>query len=191
MIRSPISSPAVPSKTPPPSFTPPAPKHSPPGLRSPTWRWLHNLIYQRHVSIRCAVRVSIGNNLTVSAEVVGPVDRHDVNGLFLTVGPDFHHPHNPSHASTPKREKGRETTASAPAPQSPGSPSDGATLDQMLPASPDESEDKERRAMRWRPALTSTLGASLEVAKQGEVGLEQAFAPIHIVRLQALDVDLR
>jgi len=55
-------------------------------------------------------------------EVVGPVDRHDVNELLLTVSPGFHQPHNPSHASTPKREKGRETTASAPAPQSPGSP---------------------------------------------------------------------
>jgi hypothetical protein len=49
-------------------------------------------------------------------EVVGPVDRHDVNKLLLTVSPGFHQPHNPSHASPPKREKGRETTASAPAP---------------------------------------------------------------------------
>jgi hypothetical protein len=49
-------------------------------------------------------------------QIIGPGDRRDVDGLFLTVGPGFHQSHNPSHATTPKREKGRETTASTPAP---------------------------------------------------------------------------
>src|SRR3954452_15583507 len=49
-------------------------------------------------------------------EIIGPVDRRDVDRLFLTVGLGFHQPYNPSHATTPKREKGRETTASTPAP---------------------------------------------------------------------------
>src|SRR3954447_19907305 len=40
-------------------------RHSPPGPRSAVGRWPHNLVYQRHLSIHCAVRVSIGNNLTV------------------------------------------------------------------------------------------------------------------------------
>src|SRR5271165_6320677 len=31
-----------PPKTPPPNFVPPAVKHSPPGPRSPAWRWLRN-----------------------------------------------------------------------------------------------------------------------------------------------------
>ncbi len=48
------------------------------------------------------------------AEIIGPVDRHDVGALVLTVSPDFHQPRNPSHASTPKSEIGRENTASAP-----------------------------------------------------------------------------
>lgn len=50
---------------------------------------------------------------------------------------------------------------------------DGATLDQLLPAPPDPSEDEERRALRWRSAWASTFSASLELAKQGTVGLEQ------------------
>src|SRR5271165_2082847 len=42
MIRLPTFSPAAPTKTPPPSFVPPAVKHSPHGPRSPAWRWLRN-----------------------------------------------------------------------------------------------------------------------------------------------------
>jgi chromatin segregation and condensation protein Rec8/ScpA/Scc1 (kleisin family) len=58
----------------------------------------------------------------------------------------------------------------------------------LLPA----PQDEERRALRWRSALTSTFGASLELAKQGVVLVKQgrAFTPIYIARLQALDVDL-
>jgi chromatin segregation and condensation protein Rec8/ScpA/Scc1 (kleisin family) len=60
--------------------------------------------------------------------------------------------------------------------------SDGATLDQLLPAPPDKSEDEERRALRWRSAWVSTFSASLELAKQGEVVVEQekGFQPIHV-----------
>src|SRR5271165_368615 len=42
MIRSPTSSPAVQTKTPPPSSVPPEAKRSPPGPRSPARRWLRN-----------------------------------------------------------------------------------------------------------------------------------------------------
>jgi hypothetical protein len=42
MIRSPTFSPAAPTKTPPRSFISPADKDSPPGPRSPAWRWLCN-----------------------------------------------------------------------------------------------------------------------------------------------------
>jgi segregation and condensation protein A len=51
--------------------------------------------------------------------------------------------------------------------------SDGATLDQLLPAPPDTSEDEERRALRWRSAWASTFSAGLELAKQGDVALAQ------------------
>src|SRR3954466_6304493 len=49
-------------------------------------------------------------------KIIGPVDRHDVDGLFLTLGPGFHQPHNPSHALTSDPRSRREATASAPAP---------------------------------------------------------------------------
>jgi segregation and condensation protein A len=67
--------------------------------------------------------------------------------------------------------------------------SDGAMIDQLLPAPPDKSEDEERQALRWRSAWASTFGASLELAKQGVVVVEQgrAFTPIHIARLQAVE----
>jgi segregation and condensation protein A len=63
--------------------------------------------------------------------------------------------------------------------------SDGATLDQLLPAPPGDPDDEERRALRWRSAWASTFSASLELAKQGAVGLGQgrAFAPIQVARL--------
>jgi chromatin segregation and condensation protein Rec8/ScpA/Scc1 (kleisin family) len=58
-------------------------------------------------------------------------------------------------------------------------------LDQLLPAPPDESEGEARQALRWRSAWASTFSASLELAKQGEVGLtqEDRFQPIHIGRM--------
>jgi len=61
----PTSSPAAPTKTPPQSLIPPATRHSPPGPRSRAWRWPHDHVYRRRLSIRCDVRDSIGNNLTV------------------------------------------------------------------------------------------------------------------------------
>ena len=33
-------------------------------------------------------------------EIIRPADRHHINGLFLTLSPNFHQPQNPSHAST-------------------------------------------------------------------------------------------
>jgi len=33
-------------------------------------------------------------------EIIGPVERRDVDGLLLTVDPGFHQPHQPSHALT-------------------------------------------------------------------------------------------
>ena len=56
------------------------------------------------------------------AEIIGPIDLHDVRALPLTFSPGFHQPHNPSHASTP----GQRTDAKIPLwrshPQSCGSP---------------------------------------------------------------------
>jgi chromatin segregation and condensation protein Rec8/ScpA/Scc1 (kleisin family) len=61
---------------------------------------------------------------------------------------------------------------------------DGATLDQLLPP-PDRSEDEEWRILRQRSVWASTFSASLELAKHGEVALEQRgeFQPIHIGRV--------
>jgi len=61
----------------------------------------------------------------------------------------------------------------------------GATLDQLLPAPPDTSENAERRALRWRSAWASTFSASLELARQGDVALaqEREFQPVHIRRV--------
>jgi len=58
----------------------------------------------------------------------------------------------------------------------------GTTLDQLLPAPPDRSEDEERQALRWRSAWASTFSASLELAKQGAVrlGQEKEFQIIHV-----------
>src|SRR3954449_7963501 len=36
-------------------------------------------------------------------EIIRSGDRHDVDGLLLTVSLGFHQPHNPSHASTPNQ----------------------------------------------------------------------------------------
>jgi len=35
------------------------------------------------------------------ADIIGTVDLHDVDPLFLNVIPGFHQPYNPSHASVP------------------------------------------------------------------------------------------
>jgi hypothetical protein len=48
-------------------------------------------------------------------EIIRPVDRHDVGKRLVTVSPDLHQPHNPSHAST-WSDKRRENTALALAP---------------------------------------------------------------------------
>jgi hypothetical protein len=58
-------------------------------------------------------------------KIIGPVDRHDVDGLFLTVGPGFHQPHNPSHALTSDPRSDAKLPLQRPHPQSPGTPLDG------------------------------------------------------------------
>jgi len=49
-------------------------------------------------------------------EIIGPVDRRDVDRLLLTVGPGFHQPHNPSHALTsdPRTERNYRFAARTP-----------------------------------------------------------------------------
>src|SRR5215217_2059410 len=49
-------------------------------------------------------------------EVVGSVDRHDINRLLLTTSLSFHQPQNPNHASTTERDNGRENIPAAPPP---------------------------------------------------------------------------
>jgi segregation and condensation protein A len=61
---------------------------------------------------------------------------------------------------------------------------DGATLQQLLPQAGDPSAPVDARAvLRRRSAWSSTLMASLELARQGVVVLEQGedFKPIHVV----------
>jgi segregation and condensation protein A len=59
---------------------------------------------------------------------------------------------------------------------------EGAALDRFLPDPPDASETDMRMTLRWRSAWSSTLIASLELAKQGEVVLGQGedFQTIHV-----------
>jgi segregation and condensation protein A len=59
---------------------------------------------------------------------------------------------------------------------------DGAPLDQFLPDPPQTPEHAELAKLRRRSALSSTLIAGLELAKQAEVVLQQAgdFAVIHV-----------
>src|SRR5690349_4017042 len=56
-------------------------------------------------------------------EIIGPVDRRDVDGLVLTVSLDFHQPHHPSHALTSDPRSDAKLPPRRPHPQSPGSPS--------------------------------------------------------------------
>jgi segregation and condensation protein A len=60
---------------------------------------------------------------------------------------------------------------------------DGATLQQLLPEAGDPSAPVDARAtLRRRSAWSSTLMASLELARQGAVVLGQGedFEPIHV-----------
>jgi segregation and condensation protein A len=58
---------------------------------------------------------------------------------------------------------------------------DGSTLTEFLPRIP---QDAPGRTLRCRAALASTLIASLELARDGTLGLEQAadWTPIHVTR---------
>ena len=49
----------------------------------------------------------------------------------------------------------------------------GAPLDRLLPEPPDTAETEARCALRQRSAWASTLAAGLELAKQGEVVMQQ------------------
>jgi segregation and condensation protein A len=61
---------------------------------------------------------------------------------------------------------------------------DGTPLDQLLPEESLDTGDVPRRALRRRSGWASTFVAGLELAKQGEVGLEQGgdFEPIHLTK---------
>jgi segregation and condensation protein A len=58
----------------------------------------------------------------------------------------------------------------------------GAPLDRLLPDPPEQPGRDARETLRRRSAWSSTLIASLELAKQGEVELGQGedFEPIHV-----------
>jgi segregation and condensation protein A len=60
--------------------------------------------------------------------------------------------------------------------------SGGATLDQLLPDPPHPAGREAQPPLQRRSAWSSTLVASLELARQGEVMVEQAgdFQPIHV-----------
>ncbi len=63
-----------------------------------------------------------------------------------------------------------------------GDSPDGRSLDQLLPEQGGKAEDRTEAMLKRRSAWTSTFVASLELAKQGEAGLdqEQGFAPIRV-----------
>ena len=63
-----------------------------------------------------------------------------------------------------------------------GDSPDGRSLDQLLPEQGGEAGDRTGTTLKRRSAWTSTFVASLELAKQGEAGLqqEQGFAPIRV-----------
>jgi segregation and condensation protein A len=62
--------------------------------------------------------------------------------------------------------------------------SDGAPLAQMLPDTPPDTTTTPRRALQHRSGWAVTLVAALELAKQGEVVIEQeaAFQPIRLIK---------
>lgn len=47
------------------------------------------------------------------AEIIRPVDLHDVRAQPLALSPGFHHPHNPGHASTPSQRTGAKSNCSS------------------------------------------------------------------------------
>ncbi len=72
----------------------------------------------------CQQQLPFGQGQTQTgdiAEIVGPVDRHDVGRLFLTASPFFHQSYNPRHASTPGQRPDTKISLRRSHPQSPGS----------------------------------------------------------------------
>jgi chromatin segregation and condensation protein Rec8/ScpA/Scc1 (kleisin family) len=70
-----------------------------------------------------------------------------------------------------------------------GTGGDGEELRHFLPEEParDVAPNPSERSLRLSSAWATTFSASLELAKQGDVGLlqEQAFRVIHLSRLTA------
>ena len=77
------------------------------------------------------------------------------------------------HDVSEARARIRQLLAAAPA---------GGTLDRFLPDPPEEAGDAPHPTLRRRSAWSSTLVASLELARHGEVHLAQngGFTPIHL-----------
>jgi segregation and condensation protein A len=65
-----------------------------------------------------------------------------------------------------------------------GETSDGAHFERLLPAPSDTADSGSRQALRRRSAWSSTLMASLELARQGAVAMRQEgdFQAIHVAR---------
>jgi segregation and condensation protein A len=59
---------------------------------------------------------------------------------------------------------------------------DGGWFEQFLPETPEPATDESRQVLRRRSAWSSTFAASLELAKQGDVALDQedAWTPIEV-----------
>jgi segregation and condensation protein A len=77
------------------------------------------------------------------------------------------------YAVAPARERILQRLAETP---------EGGPLERFMPEMPDAAEAGTLSGLRWRSAWSSTFTASLELARQGDVVLEQdvAFDPIHI-----------
>ena len=77
---------------------------------------------------------------------------------------------------------------------------DGASLERFLPATNADDDRRARPGLRRRSAWASTLLASLELTRQGDIALaqEQAFLPIHlrpadvevVANIEPIDADM-
>src|SRR5271165_4264401 len=116
----------------------------------------------------CQYLLPVGHGQTQIGDIVKTirsVDRHDVGKRLVTVSPDLHQPHNPSHASTP----GQITDAKIPLwpshPQSCGGPdrmgtvrpyvATATTVDSACDLTQVPGTFREHRRLRWLSTFSS------------------------------------
>jgi hypothetical protein len=128
-------------------------------------------------------------------EISRPVDRHDVNGLLLTVSLGFHQLHNPSHASTPNQRTDAKLSRRRPHPQSPGSPAEyrqalivAEQLEQLGQARNDTAARLSGHTLHGATRLFLGKFVAARAALEQSVGLAD---PVHrAVSRQGISLDL-